>query len=469
MNPPSRGEYPLLIFPRPSSATRAKRTSGGGRFRLPSASRQAERILPQFQRIHDAIEQKRLALRGNPLGIQPEKVLVLETIGSVDNFINAVKHVEGLEWLGESELTNIPPDDDFQDTDSPEKQLTGRLFLVMSDQQALHELQSLFDKRESAFPQGRGPLKRAFKHLRNIRPWGVEDRITETGIFESWQASMQVEPGRLVPFAAELWFRNDERRRRQAELHISGIIVDELGGEVVQQCVIPEIAYHAVLGRIPASLASEVMAHTEVRLLQCEEMMYLRPVGHCSVPGLSEDYGQPESLEDETQYDLPQGDPVVALLDGLPLTGHRLLDGRLVVDDPDGYETAYQARDRFHGTAMASLVCHGELDEKGAPLTRPIYVRPILQPRRLAGHSEECIPDSVLPVDLVHRSVRRLYENEFDEPPAAPSVRIINLSVCDRSRPFVREMSSWARAAGLARLEIQCPVRRQCRKPSTEH
>ncbi len=48
-------------------------------------------------------------------------------------------------------------------------------------------------------------------------------------------------------------------------------------------------------------------------------------------------------------------------------------------------------------------------------------------------------------MDLVHRAVRRLYEAEGSEPPAAPSVRIINLSVCDRFRPFERGMSSWAR------------------------
>jgi hypothetical protein len=48
-------------------------------------------------------------------------------------------------------------------------------------------------------------------------------------------------------------------------------------------------------------------------------------------------------------------------------------------------------------------------------------------------------------VDLVHRAVRRLYEREGGEPPAAPSVRVINLSVCDRYRPYDRGMSSWAR------------------------
>ena len=95
---------------------------------------------------------------------------------------------------------------------------------------------------------------------------------------------------------------------------------------------------------------------------------------------------------------------------------------------------------------MASLICHGDIDEGGEPTRRPVYVRPIMQPHHgFNGQFFEAIPEEVLPVDLVHRAVRRLYENEGSEPPAAPSVRVINLSVCDRSRPFDRGMSSWAR------------------------
>ena len=44
-----------------------------------------------------------------------------------------------------------------------------------------------------------------------------------------------------------------------------------------------------------------------------------------------------------------------------------------------------------------------------------------------------------------HRSVRRLFEPDGNEPPAAPTVKFVNLSVCDPARPFIREMSSWAR------------------------
>lgn len=52
----------------------------------------------------------------------------------------------------------------------------------------------------------------------------------------------------------------------------------------------------------------------------------------------------------------PSGDPIVALLDGLPLENHDFLNGRLTVDDPDGWAAETPAADRHHGTNMASLL-----------------------------------------------------------------------------------------------------------------
>ena len=173
--------------------------------------------------------------------------------------------------------------------------------------------------------------------------------------------------------------------------------------------------------------------------------MYLRPVGQCAIR-VSEDMTETDTLEEEQQSELPQGEPIVALLDGLPLTGHQLLDGRLIIDDPDGYESDYQAQERVHGTGMASLICHGDLNADEKPSGRPLYVRPIMQPRRgFDGQSAESIPEGILPVDLVRRAVQRMYDSEGGEPPIAPSVRVINLSVCDRTRPFLGKISSQAR------------------------
>lgn len=96
--------YPLLVFPEPARAARAKRFGGGGKLKIPDAASQAKRLESQLQHIQDAMDRQRIILQDNPLGIVPEQVLVLETVGSIQNFINAVGKIPGLEWLGEYEL-----------------------------------------------------------------------------------------------------------------------------------------------------------------------------------------------------------------------------------------------------------------------------------------------------------------------------------------------------------------------------
>ena len=460
-------DYPLLVFPEPEHAERDRRFGGGGgRPNIPDAARQAQRLTPQFERLQEAMDKQRLALQDNPVGLQPEQVLVLETVGSIESFFRAVDKISGLEWLGEYELDGIAPDHGFADAAKPDKELKGQLFVVMTDQRALNQLRSLFGRwrRDSgmSFPRGLAPLKEAFQQLNTIRPWGVEDRIDETGILEDWRDRLEHDQDD-VPFEAELWFRKSATHRQRAESQLGGII-ESCEGTVIRRCIVPEIAYHGVLGRMPRAQIQAIMddrtAFRDIRLLQCEGLMYVRPVGQCGVR--SSDDTETEPLSD---YELARlvarpepapGGPVLALLDGLPLTGHRLLDDRLTVDDPDDYESAYQARERAHGTAMASLICHGDLNQRSAAGETPLYVRPILQPRRdFEGRFTEAIPEDILPVDLVHRSVRRLFESENGEPPVAPDVRVINLSVCDPARPFIREMSAWARLLDWLAWEYQ--------------
>ena len=187
------------------------------------------------------------------------------------------------------------------------------------------------------------------------------------------------------------------------------------------------------------------MENPEVRLLQCEDVMFFRPVGQCSayVPEEAELVGPVRNQEEAV---LPTGEPVVGMLDGLPLERHQLLDRRLIVDDPDGYAAQYQASERKHGTAMASLICHGDLNASTVPSSRPIYVRPVMQPERFFGNqSVESIPDNVLAVDLIHRAVRRMFDGDGAEVATAPTVRIVNVSICDKSRPFAGTMSALAR------------------------
>jgi hypothetical protein len=130
-------------------------------------------------------------------------------------------------------------------------------------------------------------------------------------------------------------------------------------------------------------------------------------------------------------------------LDGLPLENHEALQGRIIVDDPDNFAALYQANQQQHGTAMASLLIHGDLNGNGSALSSPIYVRPVLHFEGLAN--QEIAPPRKLFVDVVHRAVKRIFEADGETPAAAPSVRVINVSIGDTKQPFVRDISALAR------------------------
>jgi len=58
---------------------------------------------------------------------------------------------------------------------------------------------------------------------------------------------------------------------------------------------------------------------------------------------------------------------------------------------------------------------------------------------------DEHTPDDVLLIDLMHRAVRRICEGEAGAGAVAPTVRVINISIGDETRPFDRVVSPWAR------------------------
>lgn len=446
-------ERPLLILPSPGEpARRRQKSRGAGRPHLPSRERQAERLAPRFSLLQQALDARRARLQTEASGITPEEVVVLETVGPVENFIVAVRNIDGLEWLGEVEEDDIPPDDDFFVVDREgapraEKMLRGRVFLVFANQQALHQLLSLWDswKAGNVLPRGLGKWGDVFAQLRDVRPWGVQDRFIETGILADWRERV-VHNEEVIPCEIELWFRHGPRRRRAARDRVVSL-VGGLGGRVVHEATIEEIAYHAVLVRLPISAVQPLLedAGRDTSLIQCEQIQFFRASGQMAGV-IVED----ARTVDEARIEPPPeqlAEPVVALFDGLPLQNHRRFAGRLVVDDPDGYEAQYPARERGHGTAMASLILHGDLDFGDGAISRRLYVRPILRPdpHDWRVPRAEVVSEDTLVVDLLHRAVRRLIESEGNQPAVAPQICVINLSIGIRDRLFDGSMSPLAR------------------------
>jgi hypothetical protein len=400
-----------------------------------------------FNQLQAAFEARRVELQQNTAGIDPEQVLVIETIGSVDNFANAVKRIEGLEWMGELESDEIAPDQDFYDENNPEKELNGRLYLVMTNQRALDEMLSLWRRYQAdpnmQFERGLTKFRDVFLHLKSIRRWDVQDRLLETGVIDIWLEDLEYDGDRVIPFEAELWFRGSDELRAVSADQVTNL-VQQAGGRILNQSVIEGIAYHGLLAELPANAIRAIVENPTTELVKCENVMFFRPVGQMVVGDKSPE-GDVEIAQIE-EMPLPTGDPVVALFDGVPLANHHLLAGRLVVDDPDSWEADYAASERVHGSSMASLIVHGDLNQPQPPLSRPVYVRPIMKPLNWFDTPRpEGIPENCLAVDLIHTAVKRLFEGNQGEGPAAPQVKVINLSIGDRARQFTQSMSPIAR------------------------
>ncbi|MDR1164529.1 MAG: hypothetical protein LBO66_01405 [Deltaproteobacteria bacterium] len=84
-------ERPLLLFPTPASASRSTRSGGFPHIQKPSAACQWARLSPRFEQLLKAFKGQRAQLYPNAMGTEPEQVLVIETIGSINDFANAVK------------------------------------------------------------------------------------------------------------------------------------------------------------------------------------------------------------------------------------------------------------------------------------------------------------------------------------------------------------------------------------------
>lgn len=439
---------PLLAFPPPTAGPIPPATSPPP-FRPvqgPSAGRQGTRLTPQFQTLRASLEAERAQLTEQTGSPEPELVAVFDLAGSVEAFMRAAARVDGLEFLSELQEDKVDPDDDFfyeSDGETQDDAVPQSLYMVMTNAQAVSELVRLFElwqeDQSITFERGLNPLKSVFGLLRAIRRWGPEDRIRETGLLEQWREDVSVGQT-MARVEIELWYRDDQSSRSAAEQRVTEI-VQSSGGTVLTSSDQEAIAYHAVLADIPMTQVEQVLARGPgaIELLTTETVMIVSPSRPMTFPATE------PTVIDDIRFDstLPRGRPQVGLLDGVPLSNHVCLQDRLIVDDPDDRRGKYAVGQLNHGTAMASLIAHGDLVEPGASLRHPIYVRPILEPHE--HYRAERVPPDDLLVDLVHRAFHRMFEGDGDSDPQASSVRVVNFSVGDPKRVFIRRLSPLAR------------------------
>src|SRR3989339_234345 len=374
---------PLLIFPAATLTGRKKKK--GKNFspspHLPAHSQQISRLQGPISTLEHQRDQ--IVLQSSKLGLDPELVVVFDVINPLESFAGAVKAV-GWEFLLEGEEDAFEPDEDFYFTSDKEDEENASLKLIP------HQVYAIMVN-----PHGVAKL---------LELWGIRERMGDWSR-EEWLDLMRGEQGETVRLELELWYRKEKDDRKKALSEISKML-EAVQGRKIAESEIPEIRFHGILLELPKDALIKDLENSEVfteLIFESQTIQFIHPQGK----------GQAERIE-ETETSAPKqtkttGQPIVALLDGLPLARHQWLEGGLVLDDPDDLASKYQAGEHSHGTAMASLILHGP-QGRGPVLPNPIYVRPVMIPDRQANDEEAFAQQDQLFVDLIYRTVRRIFE-----------------------------------------------------------
>ena len=490
-------DKPLLFFLTPKRAEREKKSLfADSKIKFPSKDRQKERIEEMFSKVEKAF------IVSSPDFETIEKVLVLETIGRVDDFYKVAREIEGLEWLAERDEEELKADEDFykkieislhffkdnlpeefiSPTESREIQetfkkqgfidknnflnndkdlktlelenfpklkdkiincierkkkedpLKGRLYLVMSNQQALEELRREFEKwkNDSKITQGLGKLKDIFKQLKEIRFWNVEDRIRDTGIVEEWKEYIEITSGSATKkiFEIELWFR--ENKKIEIESKVKKLI-EVNNGRILKSSFIEDIGFHCLKGEMDVDNIKKFLEKNYEGIFSCDDVKIFRPTGQNGIIISSDDNVEEDSVSPNGVLPDEKLPSIVALLDGYPFSQHSLLKNYINVNDENNFLEGYQSGKFKHSTAMASLICHNDLTlNSRKSITRKIIVVPIMKPR----NDKEEIPQDEFLEDLIHKAVKNLFSEEQS------NIKIINLSIGDPNKLFFHSLSS---------------------------
>lgn len=438
-------ERPLLSLQRPqrvrpnSKPPPREKVTGLGGFR------QSERLGPKFDRLSEVIDQPgRLAeFRDDPAAIVPERALVFVVTGTMADFYKAVYAVPGLEFVGEDE-DEIEADEDWNLAGDMTKPVPRRLYFTIPDRRALQEIISLWRRFATDQPLGRGkaPWREVFKHLDDVRVWGPQDRLSPETL-QSWAETIRLKPNDPVRFEVELWYRDNVGQREQIETSFREE-VERLEGRVLDRAVIPPIHYHAVLVEVPAALIQALINHPTVGLAEYDRIFSILPQAVICAPQTDNEI-EGESL----RHAPPEGElapPVAALFDGLPLANNVILQGRLDIDDPDDFASLYgRADEQVHGTSMASIILHGDLNTNFKSIQQKLYVRPVMFPQQdIFDSRKEYMPTERLAIDLIWAAVIRMM-GDTEVQGTASSVRFVNISLGDAKRRFSGVLSPWAK------------------------
>jgi len=385
-----------------------------------ASARQRGAFGPKFTRLAEVLARggDALELRADPTALAPERLLVFEVRGSIGNFAAAIQRIPGLELIDEEELA----------ADDNDKEPVA--YLLMPDIAALEQLESLWRRWQNGqLIRGETPWANVFQLLRDLRPWGPADRVQA---LDSAQLADEIE-GRaddaLVRLEVEIIFRARAADGANSEEDVRAGVLAR-AGRIISRARIDDIAYHALLVDLPVWAVREIVERNAAGIAGLEPIMHIRPQSVATTIEVADPEEDPPA-----DADVGLASPILALLDGVPVAAHPLLARHVSVDDAFGLEPGALVSNRKHGTAMASLIIHGDRNHLQPALPRQIHVVPVLG-------DGDAFPTDRLVVDMVHIAVVRMRAGDT---PTAPGVLIVNLSLGNKRRPFHGQLSAWAR------------------------
>lgn len=421
----------------PASFSRPARASQ--KVDVPSRGRQGARLDSRFGTLNDAFTEQ--ATLTQSLGASdPQLVVVFEAIDERAD-LGAVASRAGLEILTEIERDYAPDSDFPRRSVNQELPVVGCLHAVCVNEQAQANVLGQWRKwqQSGSVDHGYAALRTLFEHLKDVRAWGPQDRVRTTDV-EAALAGML--PNTEHTIEIELWYRRSDAARLKAEAEVSALVTDA-GGLVLATAQVAEVGYHGMRCTMPLPLLQSLAAGDldAIAAVKAAHVMYLRLTTQTYV------FSDESPSADASGESLPEGEPVLCVLDGVPVANHPLLADRITLTDPDDLaaDTAVETELRRHGTAMASVCVWGDLSAGEAAARRPVLVRPILTPALDTLERSEELPHAEMAPDLMRRVFRELYVGDGTFGPTGQSVVVLNLSVGDPASPFDGVLSSWAR------------------------
>lgn len=354
----------------------------------------------------------------------------------MDRFDVAIQAL-GFEWLRAEDI-ETSEEEDSSDAVVPTAKV---LYLTMPTAQAMRELLGAWRefKRSGGLnpPPNMAPLWNMFGYLRDLRGWSAQDRI-DPSIAKYVEAMLSGNPDREVTIEFNLWYRSSSALRSEALATLDAML-QSTGGRRLDMVEIPEIEYQGALAVVPAHIARELRNQVG-QLAELNDVMTIRPQSSFAV-----EVDQPaETIKREfLPPTFDQSRPcIAAVLDGFPITGHAALSNRLHVYPVDIPPEQAPVNLRSHGTAMASLIVHGDLHGNEPPVSRKVAVVPVLTGDAASGF--ESTPKDKLPIGVIYRALKAIVAADPIAEPDLANITIVNHSIGDTMAPFVRRPSPWA-------------------------